>query len=327
MENEKEHKPTVDETIENFFDKSAATDGEQQPESSPVTEQAENQPVDESDSAKTQSKEDVASFKGVDKGFANHPKWIEREQKLKETEAKLRELEQSSSSFSKLLDDPLVYKKYLQSQGFSEEQISQSMAQRGFREESQGINKLDRQSNDIAENICKKLGWDISRLNDQQKGYIRDQIDLVKAVYDDVISSTIENRLKPIESHLHMVNAQEKTRQEYEKAKAEAKDEFPELDWEKDIEPAMARYLDELDKKDPKRTIPIDAFTLYEKATRQLLKEKRITEARQEERDKLKKNARPLTARNPIQNASGNLKGKTALETLENAMEALGVKE
>ena len=331
--NEPKETPSVKDTINNFFDNLEAKEGEEQPPvSSPENEQPEETPESESDSPKTPSPEDPGSFRGVDKGFANHPVWKEREQKLKDAEAKIKELEGSSSVYARLLDDPHVYKKFLEAQGFSKEEIESSMADKGFESEPEVVRERDKTdeaalSDKIAEEICKEAGWDIRSLDKEKKEYINDQIKLTKAVIDRFMSEKIDSRMKPMEGYLREVEIGKKVSSDYDKAKTEAKKEFPELDWEKDIEPAMTRYLDDLDKRDPKGNIRIDAVTLYEKATRQLLKEKRIKQERQEVRDGLKANAKPLLPRSPVPSNGNSQKGKTVRETAENFLTSIGFKE
>lgn len=324
-----EHKEaTVDETMDKFFEnRDSTTSGEEQPQENaqPENEQTETKEA-ESDSDKTESTETSDSFKDVDKGFANHPAWQKRETKLKEAEAKIKELEGSSSIYARLLDDPLIYKKYLETQGFSKESISRVMAEKGFQVEAQKAPTAP-SGQDIAENICKKLNWDIGRLNQDQKNYITDQISLIQAVAEDIFGKTLDARLKPMEGYLRQVESEKTIDSDLQSAMAKAKEEFPDLDWEKEILPAMDKWLEELDKKDPRKTIKIDAETLYEKATRQLLKEKQIAGARQEERNGLKKNARPLMPRFPNQKSPNSFKGGTARETADKFLDSIGLKD
>lgn len=317
-------KQTVNDTMDNFF--ASKDGGDEQPQENAVPETAEevSQPEAGGEPAK-QTPTDEPTDKN--KGFANHPAWQEREAKLKEATNKIKELERSSSVYSKLLDDPSVYKKYLEAQGFDRETIERSMREKGFVEERPKAVAQTPQAQDIADNICKKLGWDVSRLNTEQKAYINDQISLIKAVAEDMLGNTLNDRLKPMEEYLGQVNVQQKMSSEFDKVKAEAKAEFPDLDWENDIEPAMSKYMDDLDAKDPRKTISIDPQTLYERATRQLLKEKKIADGRQEERNDLKKNARGLTPRPSPRGVSNQFKGKSPRETADNFLDSIGIKD
>ena len=328
-----EPKKTVDQTADEFFNKlDGATDGEQQPESSPATEQSVETSEDGSDPAKTPSTESADSYKGADKGFASHPAWIERENKLKEAQAKL---EQSSGELARLLDDPRIYKKYLESKGYQPAQVAHEMARRGFKvedaAEQRGLDKETKRS--IAEAACEKLGWNINALTPEQRAYINDHVALTEQVIEAKLGETLDKRLAPIEGFLRDTQNAERDRVEFEEVKKAAMAEFPEefkkdpQYWSKVIEPAMNAYLDELDKKDPQRRQRIDWQTLYERSTRQILKEKRTAEESQEARDGAKKNARPLVPGASIPTTKkSELKGKTVGETADKFLDSIGFK-
>lgn len=315
MEKEPNTSPNVDETIDKFLDEKEG--GEQPGESSPSPEQPEGQPEDGSGPEKTPSTADAGKEK--DRGFADHPAWKEREAKLKEAQAKLDEAERQNSQLSRLLDDPSIYRKYLQAQGVTDEaSIRRALAERGLKEEapaSQGS---------IAEVICKKLGWDISRLDAKQREYIEDQISLAKAVAEETMGKSFDERFKKVEGFISNADRRERESAEWRTVQSRAKEEFPELDFNKDLEPAMNKYLDEFDKRSP--NVYISPTELYEKATRELLKEKRISAGRQEERDGLKKNARPLRPVSPPTKPEGMTKGKNAKETADAFLDAAGIK-
>src|SRR3990167_3492669 len=112
---------TVTETMNQFFDHREDLDGEPKPEGEapPQKDESEETPSG-SVPPKTHKDGDTPDdYKDVPEGFRNHPSWMKREQKLKETQGKLKELENSNSVYARLLDDPLVYRKYLEAQGFS----------------------------------------------------------------------------------------------------------------------------------------------------------------------------------------------------------------
>lgn len=330
-----EPKKTISDSVDEFFEKDT-TDGEQQPEAQPETEQPET-PENEADSVKTEVPEDKADVAG-DKGFASHPAWQKREQKLKETEAKLKELEASSSVYSRLLDDPGIYKKFLEAQGFRPEEVARAMADKGFQTPQTGpaapTGLDDKTKRSIAEAACEKLGWNIKSLTPEQQAYIRDQVALTEQVFDLKLKEALDARLGPLEGFVKENEAAKKLQSGYEEAKKLAREEFkdefqknPQY-WEKVIEPAMHKYLDDLDKRDPRNTIKIDPDALYEKATRQILKERRFAQESQEARDVAKKNARPLQP-GPSQpgQKTNNLKGKNVGETVDKFLESAGWKE
>lgn len=327
---EKEHNGSVDDTVDKFFATLDETEqGEQQEERSPSTEQADKTQEGGSDPQKTPSTEESAGFKGVDKGFANHPKWIERETKLKEAQARAKKLESSNSQYAKLLDDPQVYSKWLKSQGFSEDHIRQAMLEKGFAQ-PQGETDTARQetAQDIAKEACKDLGWDINRLSKEQVAYLNDHVALTMKILDKRMGAAIDARMKPLEGYVQQTQLKEKLSGEEAELRKMAKEEFPTLDWDKDIEPAMQKYLDELDKRDPQKQIKIGFEDLYQRATRNLLKELSDSKGRQEVRNENKGNARPLrVGASPANNRSGNeYKGKSPSETADKFLDSLGVR-
>lgn len=308
---------SLDSTIDSFLDGNQKAQGT----SSPETTETEQTPGSVSDTPKTESP-DVEAEK--DKGFASHPAWVKREAKLKEALSELEAARNQAKSYDELLGDPVVYKRFLEKQGYSQEHINSLMAERGFQVERQNVPAAEKMS--IATEVCKELGWNIDALNQQQKDYINDLINLNEKVSKKIFDRELGERLKPLETFVQQNQTNEKLRSDYENAKSQAKEEFPDLDWDKDIEPAMARYLDELDKKDPRNTIKISPVELYEKATRQILKEKRIAQERQAVRDEKKAVAKPLRPGAELTpDKTNKLKGRTVKETADKFLDARGI--
>ena len=317
-----EPKQTVNDTMDAFFESKDGGEVQPQETAQPETEQVVTQEEDGSGPVTTPSTPEAAK----DKGFASHPKWIERENKLKEAEARAKQLEQDSSRYAKLLDDPATYKRFLESQGFRPEQIAQAMAEKGMTVEAKAPTNTPA-AQDIAEATCKKLGWDITRLNSEQRAYINDQISLIKAVAEDMFGPQINERLRPIEGFLEEQRIAFKTQSEFQEAQKLAKEEFPHLDWDKDIIPLMDNHIKELDKKDPQTLIRFNnpSIEIYKEATRSLFRELRVSEGRQEVRNNLKKNARPLVSHAPVLNGE-RTKGKSVRETADSFLDSVGMK-
>ena len=327
MENEKEvNTPeSLDDTVDKFMDGEQAPPETPEKEASPEKSEPEDKPDDGTDPEKTEDPVDDSDGEQDKTQSVPYSRFQEQVKKRQELEAKWAEAEKSSKLFSGLLDDPSIYRKYLERQGFSKDEISRAMSERGFEEAEQKPSDKPTAQN-IAEEVCKDLGWDINRLNADQKAYLNDQIALIDKMFSRLVGPILDQRLKPFEGFVANARTQEKVNKDASEAKRQAKEEFPDLDWEKDIEPAMHRYLDELDKRDPKGKVQIDAITLYERATRQILKEKRVQKDRQEDRDKLKDNARPLKPGAPIPVGDKKLKGKTVGETADAFLDAAGYK-
>ena len=278
----------VQTTVEELFDELSG--GEQPQESSPVTEPVEVKEEDGSDPVKTQSTPDATE----DKGFASHPKWIEREQKLKEARESLQAKEAEVSRYSKLLDDPQVYAVWLKQQGYSDAHIQQAMREKGFQTPNAETTEKSNQAQAIAERACAKLGWDITRLTPDQKAYINDSVSLTMAIIQEAVGPMIEQRVRPYEEVSNSWRQENQFNQEESGVKELAEKEFPEVDWATTIQPAIQKFLNELDEKDPKRTIKLSYEDIYYRATRPLLRELTESKGRQEVRDTNKRNARPL---------------------------------
>lgn len=330
-----EHK-SVESTVDGFFDKLDAPETTQEtaPEvAQPETPGTEVEAAPGNVPAKTSNApETPEDFSGVPKGFQNHPAWQKREAKLKEAEERLKQYETEKASLFNLLDDPLVYRKYLKNQGLSEEQIKAYFREQGIEEEKEAPVFTQAEKNDLAESICKKLGWDMARLNPEQATYLKDQVKLSEAIFEEKlkgIEAKFESRLKPLEGLRAKTENQQKMEADFHNVEKMAREEFAEQFksdpdyFKKVIEPAMHQVLDYYDAK--KLPNP-DVQTLYEKATRLLFKEQIEAKGRQEVRDEKKGNARPLTPGNNIPAVKNAVKGKNVSETIDNVLNSVGFK-
>jgi len=317
-------KEGIQESAEKLFDELTNPVQEQPQESTPETEQTEVQPEGGSDPLKTQSKVETPE----DKGFASHPKWIERELKLKEARESLKAKELEAERYSKLLDDPEVYAKWLKQQGYSDAHIKEALREKGHTsiDSNNKVNEVPNQAQAIAERACNKLGWDINRLNSEQKAYINDSVSLTMAIIQESVGPMIDQRFGPLEQMQTEMSQQKQFNAEEVEVQKLAKDEFPDADWESVIKPAISKFLTELDEKDPKRTIKLTYEDIYYRATRPLLKELNEIKGRQEVRNTNKANARPLGTGTASKSVEPAGKGRSAREELESKIDALGIR-
>lgn len=319
MQNEPEPKQGVQESAEELFDK-LTTPEEQPADSSPQSEQPDIQPEGGSDPLKTQSKVET------DKGFAAHPAWIERETKLKEAREQLKAKETEAERYSKLLDDPEVYAKWLKQQGYSDAHIAEALRSKGYEPKSEVKTEAGNQAQAIAERACAKLGWDINRLSADQKAYINDSVSLTMAIIQESVGPMIDQRFGPLEQMQTEMSQQKQFNSDEISVQKLAKEEFPNVEWETTIKPAISKYLNALDEKDPKRTIKLSYEDIYYRATRPLLRELNESKGRQEVRDANKANLRPLGTGTASKNGEPVQKGKSAREEAEAFLEARGVR-
>lgn len=319
MQNQNEPKQDLQSSAEELFDKLTVGQGEQPEESSPQTEQPEIQQEGESDSLKTPS-----TVEEKDLGFATHPKWIERENKLKEARELLKAKEAEADRYSKLLDDPEVYAKWLKQQGYSDAHIQQALADKGYKAPEK-VSEAGNQAQAIAERACAKLGWDINRLNPEQKAYINDSVSLTMAIIQEAVGPMIEQRVKPYEEVSNEWHNQKQFNREESEVMKLASEEFPGVEFDT-IKLAIKKFCDDLDVKDPQRTIKYSYEDLYYRATRNLLRELNESKGRQEVRNTNKQNLRSLGTGVSTKVSEPQGKGRNAREEAEAFLEAKGIR-
>src|SRR3990167_7118460 len=307
-----EQKPTLDEIVDKAFEEQE-TPAESTPPQTPPETPKESVP----DTTKTEAPKD--DFDGVDKGFANHPAWQKRELKLKEAQAELERLK----PFASLLDDPVVCKRPLERQGYTREETAKAMEERGMQiNQPSALTKPE--IDDFVMSVCQKKGWDFANLDDGQKAYIRDLIGMTGTVFEMKAEELFSKRLKPIEDKFKSMERDKKVSTEMESVKALAsKYKF---DFEKDILPAIANKLDELDKLDPMKKMPFDVVSFSKDLVLQLVEERGFQRERQEERTKLKAGATPLKPGASV-TSTPKVKGKTVNETIDNYFATAGIKD
>lgn len=292
MDNVNDPKPSIEEMVDSALNPVA----EQQGEKVAPTEQPEVATGSTGEVPKTQ---DQVIQPEQDKGFASHPAWVEREAKLKEAREQLKAKEAEATRYAKLLDDLQKRQEPKSEQG--KEATAQS----------------------IAEKACKKLGWDISRLNQEQRAYIQDHVDLTMAAVEDYVKEAMDKRLGPIEQSSQEWAAQKQYQAaEARWAKLAAEDKLD----TKVVQSAINKYCEELDQRDPERTIKLSDEDLYYRATRPLLREQEVSKTRQEARDTVKQNAKPLGRQPQTQVADEPNKPKKPLEFLEKQLDGMGIR-
>ena len=323
MGNEKEVN-NLQESAEKLFDE--LTSGKDTPqENSPESVQTEDTTQNEANSVKT----GTPAVEPVEKLPETVPykRFQEINQKEKEARELLKARDTEAERYSKLLDDPEVYAKWLKQQGYSDAHVKQALADKGF-EIPQTPNDREKvnQAQAIAEQACADLGWDINRLNAEQKAYINDSVNLTMKVIEKTIGPMLDKRFGPLEQMSNEMSQQKQFNQDEVEVQKLAKDEFPDAEWESVIKPAISKYLKDLDEKDPKRTIKLTYEDIYYRATRPLLKELNESKGRQEVRNTNKQNLRPLGNTPASKTGEPVQKGRSAREVAESFLDAQGVR-
>ena len=309
--------------VDNFLD----TEGEQAPqESSPETPEPEQPKEDGSDPAKTPSTEaepsgDTEAPK--DKGFADHPKWIERENKLKEAQRKLEDYERQQQQYAWIQKDPEAYEKHLRRQGYSDFEIQQQLRQAGFppkRDESKQESML--------EFVAKKKGWNLETANQDQIAYLRDLSEMAEMIAE----KKAQDLISPIQRRLDESHASQDLNDSLSEVKQVAETEG--IEW-KIAQTAMSKTLQELDAnqnvrlpRNERGQVIIDPMSLYQRSTRQLILERSKAKESQEQRNGAKKLATPLRpgASTPTPDSS-KFKGKSPSEITDAFLDEVGYKD
>lgn len=244
------------------------------------------------DKDKTDTSE-TSDFEGVPKGFASHPAWQKlnqkaqaAEQRAKDLEVKSKELERQAAQSASLLNDPDIYKKYLQRQGFSDHEIKQKMSERGF---SVSDDKKEPLFNRVARKI---YGDDFARLKPEEQDYLKDLVRVMEVTHSELMG----DQLTPIQSKIAIQEKREAVDMELDDVEEMCAEDG--IDFEKEALPMMGRILKSMQEKDPRfvKNPPSALNTLYPATFRAIKREKDALKDRQGERDERKKNAKPLTS-------------------------------
>lgn len=303
MDNAQEPKPSIDDRIDAMLNP-APTGGEQQEASSPQTEQPEVKVEGGSDPTKTQGTPEQPE---TDKGFASHPKWIERETKLKEAREALQAKEAEASRYAKLLDE-------LQ---------KRQQTQPDNRQTQQPQSKQARVQA-IVQEVCASEGWNFASLNEEQKAIVLDQSILISGMIDKIVGPMLDQRLAPYSQMRESMESEKVVGQ----AKAYWADEAKKDGLEAPVvDAAINKLFADLDRNDPERKEKLSPREVYLMATRDLIREKEQSQVRQEARNAVKVNARPLgkTVGTKVNEGTGPKK-KLDDTYFENLMESNGVK-
>jgi len=279
MENEPKETfdKAVDSVVDGHFDRGAAA-----PEaSSPQTSAPEPKDEGGSDPLKTPSNPAAGGEKvtpGKEFGPVPYDKFQEAIRKRQEAERQLQ-------NFSSLLDDPEVFKRYLERQGYSKDEIREEMRSRGMAVHEPG------QAKSIYDRVMERVYGDRAHaLKPEEAAEIRNIVALIEAASREIADETT----RPLKGFVESKQREEAVDAELSEAEEAAKEDG--IDFEKEAIPGMQLLLKEMQDRDPRyRRNPPSAMFLYNAAARRILKEKTVLRGRQEARDEKKGNARPLS--------------------------------
>lgn len=222
------------------------------------------------------------------KGYHTDPAWI----KQREIIERLKK-EKAESGLSvedkKLLED---VKKVTSSR----EYIETSMKAQGFNQDAidkrlreAGIDVAAKPQDDLAL-ISRSLNIDSSKLTQAQKDDITDIVKIADIIFKDRIDKILPNQLKPIQEHISSIN-QETSANKIVTVMKEIISSEKILDFEKDIEPEINKFLD----ANPEAT-QADVMAHFKELNHRISVERLRTGKKKEERDVKKTNLRQISS-------------------------------
>lgn len=239
------------------------------------------------------------------KGFHNDPAWqkqreiIERLKKESETKSFLSEEDKKAfQEFKTFSSSPEYIQMTMKQQGYTQDAIDKKLQESGYEVESK--------PQDDVNLVLGKLGIDINKMPPETKenvlANVEDIIKIADILIQDRFSKTFSKELAPIQDHLGNLaktdNATKITKTMEDTIKSEGI-----LDFDKDIEPALNKFLDE----NPDATQQ-DVFENFKSINHNLTIERLKIGKKKDERDEKKGDLRQNI---PIARSNSGLPKKT----------------
>jgi len=225
------------------------------------------------------------------KGYHNDPAWQKQRElidRLKKESTEKSTLSQEDTTaleeFKKFRSSPEYIQMTMKSQGYTQEAIDKKLQESGF--------NVTAKAKDDIQLVFEKLGINTENMTPEAKANVTANVDdvvkIMNVILDDRLSKIIPKELAPIKSILGSVeqkdNASKLMSIIQNTVKAEAI-----LDFAKDIEPALNKFLDE----NPDATQQ-DVFEHFKHINHELTLGRLKTGNKQAERDDKKNNNRPV---------------------------------
>jgi hypothetical protein len=218
------------------------------------------------------------------KGYHNDPAW----QKQREIIDRLKQ-EKAQGALSVEDKALLADVKKVTS---SREYIETSMKAQGYTQDAidkalrdKGIDVAAKPADDLSL-IASKLNIPVDKLSQAQKDDITDIAKIVDVIFKDRLDKILPNQLKPIQEHISSINQETSASKIVNTMKEAVKNEGI-LDFEKDIEPEINKFID----ANPDAT-QADVLSHFKELNHKLTVERLRTGKKKEERDEKKGNLR-----------------------------------
>jgi len=211
------------------------------------------------------------------KGYHNDPAWqkqreiIDRLKQEKATGGLSAEDKALLADVKKVTSSREYIETSMKAQGFTQDAIDKRLRE-------SGIDVAAKPADDV-ELVAKSLNIDTSKLSQTQKDDISDIVKIADIIFKDRIDKILPNQLKPIQDHIGHIN-QETSANKIVNIMKEAVVKENILDFEKDVEPEINKFLD----ANPDAT-QADVLAHFKEINHSLTVERLKTAKKKEERD------------------------------------------
>lgn len=313
--------PKENVAVDNFdekFEEAMTKVGEETPEGSSAPEKTTPEGTETPDASGADpnkkaeaegGKEPKEEDEEVPKGFSDHPKW----QKLLKQRNEARELAKKAQGnlsdedkkvledFKRTINTPEYIRVSMKAQGFTEEAINKKLGELGH--------KVETAPEDDVDFIIKDTGTDPKTITEDDRVAISNFSKIAKSIFKKMYGEALPNEIKPLKDTLGKITSRENAKETISEMENIVSNEKI-LDFKKDIEPELHKFMDEHAKEiegmssEELQGVVMDYFKdLYHRLSVERLKGGK----RKEEVDKSKLNLRGLNKTIPI----GSLPKKT----------------
>jgi len=237
-----------------------------------------------------------------EKGYHNDPAWQKREELIKrlkeEGEAKVAMSEADRTA----LDDFKVYRNsadYIQntmeSKGYTQEAIDAKLKESGF--------DVETKPQDDLQLVLDKTGSDRTAMTKGELDQVNDMIRIANILIEDRLGKGLSKELAPMKEHMQSNEQKAAGESLWKFMESTVKDEDI-LDFKKDIEPLIGKFLDE-NPDALQDDIRAHFNSIYHPMTIERLKTGKRQEVRDEKKSSIRQNT-PAGGGNKLPNKTGN---------------------
>jgi len=256
----------------------------------------------------------------VPKEFHKHPAWQRIMKERDEAKKAVEGLKESSLSTEEMkelrntISSPEYIQTRMKAQGYTQEAIDSELRKKGF-------DIPERPGDDVAL-VINKLGLD--SVDEETRGKIGDFAKIANVIFMDRFGKLLPKQLQPLQESLGKFT-QEKGADELYRGIKETVESEGTLDFEKDIEPEVNKWIDEQEKAG-KEIFQDDIRTFFDKLNHKLCHERWQKGAKKKERDSKKPELKSAQESTTVDKSGRSLKmGENEDKFLDDELDRLGV--